>query len=904
MALANLNINVNTNVNNSITALTDFKTVANASMFASSQSVDAFQKKAEQTAAAVNTHAKDMSKAIDTSSVSISKSAALSSSSISDIGVSAESSCKPLDDLNKALVATNEKAKEQTKTFSDQAKAAGSVAEGWIKNKIEIAAVAVIFGVAVAGAFAFYETLKTGWHILESTAGFIKGLFTGESYKSANIDALITMNKEVLTLQESLQMTASDANALNDALQRLGVNKSDVTAVQSNLDHGKGAGFNSELDRLGVKTQDSSGNLLNDQAIIKNALAVLDTYTEGWDRNQAALALGLGSYAQMTAYLRINQEEVQASKDRLNDYNLGIGPETQEAVSLYQASMLRFNNETRLMGDGFKRVYADMVMPAYTLFADAFAEGWPSIVNGTRHLLAAFVSMGYGIKEVFDILWDSTAGTFKAIWAAFGGTGAAIQLALVGDFKGAIQAFEAGYDDAAKSISDIGTRITNDSIKNLRAMQLAQGLFNKDKKPAGMAGSGVEDKKAWEGPPAVVVPKISLRSDTSAVNAKYLEYSKAFEERAAGIKINANNLQLEKDKQSYDWGLMDYKTYLNEKLRLTLANISLEKQAKQTELDDAKEALKTLGRATDSTGAALPEKDDINRLSALTRIEKAQKALNDVTAQYAMGVQKGGNELDIKSFNVTRGYKDQMAALADFQGNYEQAALIRKKLDETSIAYQALITEAMTGNAEAEAAYWAQETMNAEKYDTTITGGLLQSLREYKNEAMDTHKQIKSVMDNALSGMTDAFVKFAETGKMNWKSLETTILEGLLKIAVQKAITGAGSALGSAGTAIWAGISGAFADGGYAQTGKTYLVGERGPELFTPGASGMVSPNSSIGGGGSVTQHITIDARGADQGVEAKIQRGMQQAVDSARALVMQDFRRGGPMAKTVGVRA
>ena len=42
--------------------------------------------------------------------------------------------------------------------------------------------------------------------------------------------------------------------------------------------------------------------------------------------------------------------------------------------------------------------------------------------------------------------------------------------------------------------------------------------------------------------------------------------------------------------------------------------------------------------------------------------------------------------------------------------------------------------------------------------------------------------------------------------------------------------------------------------------GASYLVGERGPEIFTPSSSGMITPNSAIGGGNT----ITINVQGAD----------------------------------------
>lgn len=53
--------------------------------------------------------------------------------------------------------------------------------------------------------------------------------------------------------------------------------------------------------------------------------------------------------------------------------------------------------------------------------------------------------------------------------------------------------------------------------------------------------------------------------------------------------------------------------------------------------------------------------------------------------------------------------------------------------------------------------------------------------------------------------------------------------------------------------------------GGPASAGQSYVVGERGPELFTPGASGFVSP---LGGGGP---NITIYVNGTAEDVARKI---------------------------------
>ena len=50
-----------------------------------------------------------------------------------------------------------------------------------------------------------------------------------------------------------------------------------------------------------------------------------------------------------------------------------------------------------------------------------------------------------------------------------------------------------------------------------------------------------------------------------------------------------------------------------------------------------------------------------------------------------------------------------------------------------------------------------------------------------------------------------------------------------------------------------AGITGTRANGGPVMGGSTYLVGERGPELFTPSSSGNITPNGAFGGNINIT---------------------------------------------------
>jgi len=62
------------------------------------------------------------------------------------------------------------------------------------------------------------------------------------------------------------------------------------------------------------------------------------------------------------------------------------------------------------------------------------------------------------------------------------------------------------------------------------------------------------------------------------------------------------------------------------------------------------------------------------------------------------------------------------------------------------------------------------------------------------------------------------------------------------------------------------------AEGGSVKGGGSYIVGERGPEMFTPGVSGMVTPNHALGGSTNIV--VNVDASGSS--VEGDEQQGRE----------------------------
>jgi uncharacterized protein Yka (UPF0111/DUF47 family) len=92
---------------------------------------------------------------------------------------------------------------------------------------------------------------------------------------------------------------------------------------------------------------------------------------------------------------------------------------------------------------------------------------------------------------------------------------------------------------------------------------------------------------------------------------------------------------------------------------------------------------------------------------------------------------------------------------------------------------------------------------------------------------------------------------------------------------------GSGGGLGGLFSGIGSLFGGFFADGGAVSGGKSYIVGERGPELFSPRAGGLITPNHALAGGGNVTVHMNIQT----PDIHSFRKSGNQIAADMARSI-------------------
>lgn len=133
---------------------------------------------------------------------------------------------------------------------------------------------------------------------------------------------------------------------------------------------------------------------------------------------------------------------------------------------------------------------------------------------------------------------------------------------------------------------------------------------------------------------------------------------------------------------------------------------------------------------------------------------------------------------------------------------------------------------------------------------------------EIKTVVLSTNDDLIRSIEGWGRSFTNTFTDMVMSGKVSFGDLANSIIKDLLRITIQKTITdkilgdwGNGTDKGSGVLGfIGSFVGGGKALGGGVDAGTSYLVGERGPEIFQPGVSGTIIPNGGMGGGLTINQ--------------------------------------------------
>jgi len=330
------------------------------------------------------------------------------------------------------------------------------------------------------------------------------------------------------------------------------------------------------------------------------------------------------------------------------------------------------------------------------------------------------------------------------------------------------------------------------------------------------------------------------------------------EEQLKSIQRQIEILSQQGDNDS--WLANSYKrreAYYKELLGLD----DLSKATKKAQADAANGTGKNLPSAPAISGGGKAKVDEVTQslLKQAEAIQKLTLSERDLIVQEV--IKEGGTAKQIEAstaladtyIRLKKETEDLKKLTTDYKQLYDSTASpIQKVADEEA----RLIT--------------LREKLIANGYEVIQVERMIDEARMNASEIMDV-KKTKSDIDelkaaaqqfsNAIStAFEDAILKGGTFSEM-LRGLEQTSLQIAMRIMVTKplerAMEGAFSSFmgsSSGGSSNWmstmfSGIGsyfgGARAGGGMVYPGQSYLVGERGPELFSPNTAGAISPNGT-----------------------------------------------------------
>lgn len=213
----------------------------------------------------------------------------------------------------------------------------------------------------------------------------------------------------------------------------------------------------------------------------------------------------------------------------------------------------------------------------------------------------------------------------------------------------------------------------------------------------------------------------------------------------------------------------------------------------------------------------------------------------------------------------TQALRDSIAEIGLTTRQLEALQIAR--LQATAATKQQAVADAIAAGASAETVEALQVEVDAlneyiearrelgretDAFGADTARGLQRGLDAYRESLGTASDQAAEFVQNTAGSLEDGLLGLYRGQEGAAKQLVDSILNEFLRLAVIKPLLNGifGGKDGSTGlVGSLAGLfGGARAMGGPVDADKTYLVGERGPELFTPRAAGQITPNNAIGG--------------------------------------------------------
>ena len=270
---------------------------------------------------------------------------------------------------------------------------------------------------------------------------------------------------------------------------------------------------------------------------------------------------------------------------------------------------------------------------------------------------------------------------------------------------------------------------------------------------------------------------------------------------------------------------------------------------------------------------------------------KGLASINESNMKFLSSVKDLTNKINMEMQNVFSSdtEKKLQANLLSLQKMVEDAATsMAKQLAEENITpeqYAQGIKELSLNYVSAiEVATKLKETQD--DLNSSYSYGAAVALSQYINQAQNLANASSGIVTNGLRSMEDALfgvISGTMSASQAFSSMVKSILADIAKLMIRQSIVsplaglisgslgsffGGSVTTGTTSTGLMSfdgvGYGGGRALGGDVNAGTSYLVGERGAEIFTPSMNGAIIPNGTMGQTNNVVVNVNMENGGVD----------------------------------------
>ena len=765
------------------------------------------------------------------------------------------------------------------------------------------------------------------------------------------IDDAANWNLEAAKMAKTMGTTTEQASIMDVALRKTGVSTDIAQAAALRLSKDLTTGTE-KFDRYGVSVKDANGNLLPMPTIMANVNAKLLETKTGTERNIVAMDLYGRSWGEIQSILKLTPAAMNEARETAERLHLVVGPEGV-AQSLEYKKNLR---EVELVAKSLSVQMGNELMPAvvsigsYLGGSGVSAAGMfgAAIKETVRYTQLLTVSLAANIDKM--VAWVNTGGVIGHLFSKSANADYQKQVGIInnaaGDQMAEIDRMMDRKPAASKQPS--GSTInpaalgragrssapteTDESQQHVNNAYLAyEKQYNEYMAQIRKSANTLMEQQNQQAYDAGLVDLKTYLDTKYRLNEKNLqdELVAKKEELTAARSAEAETLKQYADPNSktnsadvskaYEKTIQAVAAVDAAQRKLTEAK-SADAAETKTQLADQQRSFqeiqaqfldmqgKTVEAETIRTQLAETDQQRLRlKADALRGLAGAQDALNAKEAMEANALALKQNALALKRNEEQTNYLITQKSIAELNGEYNKSRNLEAQLLELEKQRAEL-----TGKIYDIPLIQAQRARLAQS--GSPFGAFGQGFSDTTMEWRDTAKQMQDIGKNTAQQMQNDFSNIffdGMQGKLHsladyfnefTKSLEKSLADFLSKQLVS-GITGGSTwdLPGDIGGLFGDGfsISGFRASGGDVVGGESYLVGEEGLELFTPGVSGSITPNNQLGGS-TFAPVYNIDARNSTLS-HGQIQSIVDQSVRQSKNDILNSMNRGGEFAVASG---